>query len=134
MIRECLKCESKKDLAEFPIYKSSRDGTQYHRRTCFECHNAVSRNWQYKSRYGLTFEEYSSYMERGCEICGATENLNLDHDHNCCSGQRTCGNCIRGVLCYRHNRGEGFFDNIDEFNRMEIYLLKNTNVLGDILS
>lgn len=27
----------------------------------------------------------------------------IDHDHQCCLGSKTCGKCIRGVLCSRCN-------------------------------
>ena len=46
----------------------------------------------------------------GCQICGATENLHIDHDHTCCKTHRnTCGKCIRGVLCGSCNNGLGNF-------------------------
>lgn len=42
-----------------------------------------------------------------CAICGASEpgavNWHVDHDHACCSGRRTCGKCVRGVLCHSCN-------------------------------
>jgi len=33
----------------------------------------------------------------------------VDHDHKCCSGKRTCGKCIRGLICQDCNRGLGAF-------------------------
>jgi hypothetical protein len=35
----------------------------------------------------------------------------IDHDHTCCPGSRTCGNCIIGILCQRCNAGIGYFTN-----------------------
>lgn len=50
-----------------------------------------------------------------CELCGSNlldlirfgnsrkfiSNLTVDHDHNCCPGNFSCGKCIRGLIC-RH--------------------------------
>jgi hypothetical protein len=27
----------------------------------------------------------------------------VDHDHGCCTGKRTCGRCVRGIVCGRCN-------------------------------
>lgn len=31
----------------------------------------------------------------------------FDHDHNCCSGLKSCGRCRRGLLCHKCNRALG---------------------------
>lgn len=52
-----------------------------------------------------------------CSICGeecAKGRLCIDHDHNCCSGNFSCGKCIRGLLCRSCNGGLGGFDDNPE--------------------
>jgi hypothetical protein len=37
-----------------------------------------------------------------CAICKAPRSrrrLAVDHDHRCCSGKKSCGKCVRGLLC-----------------------------------
>lgn len=40
-----------------------------------------------------------------CPVCRAslselpTHRVHVDHDRGCCPGQKSCGKCIRGVLC-----------------------------------
>lgn len=69
-----------------------------------------------KAKYKLTPEEYSRKLLAqggGCAICGGVnedgDRLPVDHDHNCCPGQITCGKCVRGLLCNKCNHGLGNF-------------------------
>jgi hypothetical protein len=64
------------------------------------------------SRYGLTTEALEQHLVNGCYApgCGDTETLVVDHDHKCCSGRRSCGKCVRGALCNRHNLYLGFIE------------------------
>jgi hypothetical protein len=66
--------------------------------------------------FGITHGEVQELkQDQTCFICGTTENLHLDHDHNT--------GVIRGVLCMSHNTALGKFqDNIDYLERAIIYL------------
>jgi len=64
--------------------------------------------------FGITVDEFDRLLASqggGCGICGDTpadENLHVDHDHACCPGNKTCGQCIRGLLCRYCNQALGF--------------------------
>jgi hypothetical protein len=56
-------------------------------------------------RYGLTEPKYDALIQKQdgrCAGCGDQRKRNewhVDHDHACCPGERTCGKCVRGLLC-----------------------------------
>jgi hypothetical protein len=68
------------------------------------------------SRYNITVERLQELLAAGCYApsCKTTgsgvNGLVIDHDHNCCAGGRSCGNCVRGALCSRHNKYLGFLE------------------------
>lgn len=41
----------------------------------------------------------------------------VDHDHNCCPGEFTCGECVRGLLCISCNVRLGWYED-KEWKRM----------------
>lgn len=65
-----------------------------------------NRQRQIYYKYRLTIDEYNTMLSRGCDVCG-DEATSVDHNHECCPGVKTCGNCIRGVLCTKCNLLEG---------------------------
>lgn len=79
---------------------------------CLACSRAATAR-----RHGLTPEAYTALIAAGCRICGSTDRLHVDHDHQCChSSQRkngSCGKCVRGVLCPLHNTLVGYIEHPD---------------------
>lgn len=70
-----------------------------------------------KNYYHLTLEEFDRILEEQmdrCAICGTTEPggshevWQVDHDHDCCNDKKSCGQCVRGLLCWPCNVGLGF--------------------------
>lgn len=100
-------------------------------RTCVRCADIKCRKYQKEKRrqyldrqnaarvkrlFGLDREAYEALLDKqggGCAICGkqnaSGRNLAVDHSHSCCSGERSCGKCIRGLLCGNCNHGLGKF-------------------------
>ena len=67
-------------------------------------------------KHGFTVEQYAELLDSHggvCAICGGVNSdgnrLGLDHDHNCCPGNYSCGSCVRGLLCKHCNYGIGHF-------------------------
>ena len=59
-------------------------------------------------RYKLTPHAFAALLEvQGgrCAICEKVPSYtpHVDHDHNYCPTSRTCGKCVRGILCSRCN-------------------------------
>lgn len=83
-------------------------------------------------RYGITQDRYDELVaaQSGrCAICGTPEpggkhnTWHIDHAHDCCPGERSCGTCVRGLLCHRCNVGIGHFaDNPKTIAAVLMYL------------
>lgn len=74
----------------------------------------ATRNSVLKAKYGITLDDYRRIIEQQnnvCSICSCASDrtLHVDHDHNCCAGRKSCGQCIRGLICSSCNQGLGLF-------------------------
>jgi hypothetical protein len=87
---------------------------EHSQRLCKRCYmaayNKSEARWRvyYLNRYGLTLERYKAMLmaqQNRCKACGDdfAERPCVDHDHKCCPGTKSCGKCIRALLCCRCN-------------------------------
>lgn len=82
------------------------------------------RNWRrelsndLKYRHNITWDDLKEMLDEQdgrCYLCDTLldievpRGVHVDHDHNCCAGDRSCGNCIRGLACHACNTGIGAF-------------------------
>ena len=60
-------------------------------------------------RYGITLETLGVLLAADCAASilgargGCRGGLQIDHDHQCCDRFGSCGKCVRGALCHKHN-------------------------------
>lgn len=80
-------------------------------------------------KHGLTLEQRDALLLKqggGCAICKeplAESAIRIDHDHTCCPGFRSCGKCVRGILCNGCNIGIGHLrEDIGRFKAAIEYL------------
>ena len=85
---------------------------------CRECDRIRQFAYRLKVKYGLTVEQFEAMLEAQeyrCGLCGDDLDMDkhngvcVDHDHACCPGEKTCGRCLREILCGDCNQGLGRF-------------------------
>lgn len=92
-------------------------------------------DWYLMDRYHMTIQDYERILEsqgglcgnRGCENSPPAERrFHVDHDHACCPGFRSCGQCIRGLLCANCNQALGnALDNVARLAGLVEYLQRD---------
>lgn len=127
--RWCTTCRAELPLKDFQRDRNAPDGIS---RACRDC----IRDRRIAEFYGISGEQYRALLDgQGgvCQICrkpetaahqmGTLRRLAVDHDHKCCPGQKSCGKCVRGLLCSRCNSAIGFVDeDLAVIERMAVYL------------
>ena len=96
------------------------------------------RRYELRRRFNMTMAEFDDLLlKQGgvCAACGETEpggpynKWQIDHDHACCDGRKTCGRCIRGLLCSVCNLTLGNAkDSVDRLQGLVWYLTKYKKV------
>lgn len=112
-LKVCRRCNDVKDRADFHRKSKSSDGLQTY---CKSCNIQKVLTWQksdpsrynayrravHHRKHGLTDEDFAALRERQggrCADCAESLKLEVDHDHGCCSGEYSCGSCVRALVC-----------------------------------
>jgi hypothetical protein len=127
-MKECSKCKIEKPRSEFHKRSNTPDGNASKCKDCRSIQRKTYYTPEYRAKlYGIDVDDMNEMLSNGCMICGSFEKLVIDHDHSCCNRQnRSCGECVRGVLCDRCNIG------LSHFKDDPIRLLSAANYLRGI--
>lgn len=108
--RACRQCSREHDLNRHYRDRDKRNAeanARYHALT-----EEQKRDMRLRRQYAMTIDDYYSMLKSQggvCAICGSTEPVGrgnwfaVDHDRSCCPTDRTCGKCVRALLCSHCN-------------------------------
>ena len=89
-----------------------------------------------KRTFGLTKERYEQLLSVQCGLCVICQlpptdinPLVPDHNHACCSGRKSCGKCIRGLLHRTCNSAIGLFGDDPVLLKRAAEYLEKTNAV-----
>src|ERR1019366_539768 len=123
----CLKCEQFKPPTLFWRQSHTWTGRHFH---CIECQTVINAEQYLRTRFSVKDRQLRNLFNISqdgydwllaiqggvCAICRGPEirssngilwHLQVDHDHRCCPGKGSCGQCIRGPLCAHCNTSVG---------------------------
>lgn len=139
-MKKCSRCGKELDASSFWRNKRSIDGLHNWCKSCWYENDKKKRGTpkyreqkhrsEVKYMYGIGYEQYQKMLltQNGlCAICktGFDTNLCVDHDHSCCPGKKSCGSCVRGLLCHDCNRAIGLFRDRTDLLYSATQYLKN---------
>jgi len=131
--KTCLNIDSRKRHAIRkidPEYRARRNATARKSRVLNPRSYMRRRGEWLKYKYNMTLEDYDILLKSHngvCAICQeeckTKKGLAIDHDHKCCPSNKSCGKCIRGLLCSNCNGAIGMLqEDIVILNRAIVYL------------
>lgn len=109
--RECVSCGEQHPIARGKRYQ-----------ICAGCHSQHAALITQASNHNMALDALLGYIRNpSCALCSkqfytgrspTRSTFAIDHDHTCCQGQRSCGQCVRGVLCNSCNLSLGHIESM----------------------
>ena len=115
------------------IMKASKEQKQRYaesKRSKYKANPEKQKNATLKYKYKMTLDDYDRMLEQQggvCAVCSSPQpegrgRFHVDHDHLCCPTDKTCGKCIRGLLCSPCNVRLGVLENLLWVEKAQDYL------------
>lgn len=160
-MKKCSDCRESKPLDEFYKDKSLRDGFRSRCKECSRAHGKAyykknkdrihAKDKRYREEnpdrvrdsrlrhwYNISLEQYNKMLKEQdyvCAICKrhniAGKSLSVDHNHKCCPGKRSCGDCVRALLCFKCNTTLGQFEDDEGYLQETLNYIKKYRKNGD---
>lgn len=113
----------------------NRDKISKQQKEYYESNKDNIRKKYLRDKYKITLEQYNKMLEEQdyvCAICkqhnAAGQALSVDHDHKCCPGARSCGDCVRALLCSKCNTGLGQFRDDEDYLQEALNYIKKYKI------
>lgn len=95
-----------------------------HWHACDSCRRTHARFLERARKHKASIRQVAEWLSNPrCALCSdklymgsgmSGSGVNIDHDHSCCPGNTSCGNCIRGILCKNCNLALGWFESLTQ--------------------
>lgn len=101
--KKCSRCKRIKPASGFCPSKCHASGLRSECKSCVNSPDAALKRRLVV--YGLSLGRFEDLLRSQgglCPVCfigfDSPSEMNIDHDHTCCPGYRSCGGCVRGIL------------------------------------
>lgn len=141
-VKVCNKCGAQKQLEDFVKDKRYESGRRNQCKRCYTNYmieyykknqdqrgKKIKMNTKYVApwkRHHMTEEDFNklfNMFDGKCHLCRQRDATSIDHDHSCCKTNRSCGKCVRGILCRGCNTALGSLkENPDTIARLLDYI------------
>lgn len=128
--KRCAGCDAFKPESDFTRNRRRPDGFMDKCKSCEPPNGGGNREYRIRVTYNISLAEFEEILRSQggrCATCGTDSpggnGWCIDHDHSCCGGPRSCGECVRGILCTHCNSALGYVrDNTQTLMNMVAYL------------